>query len=87
MDIIDRLHREESTQRQVPVKISLYWVVVEGIGKVHQGRDHNHATRIYREYCTCSRQPTGSLAGLDVTLVKDGVETDCYFAPRPYPKG
>jgi hypothetical protein len=96
MDIIDRLNREEqlvnaaksmAAQANAQPKVPIYWVTVEGIGRVHQGRDYNRARSIYGEYCHYSRQATGSLAGLDVTLVRDGVETMMYFAPRPYNMG
>jgi hypothetical protein len=60
---------------------------VEGIGRVHQGRDYNKARSIYQEYCFNSRQATGNLAGLDVTLVGNGIEILTYFAPRPYNMG
>jgi hypothetical protein len=65
----------------------LYWVTVEGMGMVHRGRDEARAKEIFNEYRTYSRQESSSLAGLDVTLVKDGVEMETHFAPRPYPKG
>ena len=68
-------------------KVPIYWVTVEGIGRVHQGRDYNKARSIYQEYCFNSRQATGNLAGLDVTLVGNGIEILTYFAPRPYNMG
>ena len=96
MDIIDRLNREEqlvnaaksmAAQANAQPKVPIYWVTVEGIGRVYQGRDYNKARSIYQEYCINSRQETSNLAGLDVTLVRDGVETMMYFAPRPYNMG
>jgi len=68
-------------------KLPVYWVTVEGIGRVHQGRDYNKARSIYQEYCINSRQATGNLAGLDVTLVGNGIEILTYYAPRPYNMG
>jgi len=68
-------------------KVPIYWVTVEGIGRVYQGRDYNKARSIYQEYCINSRQETSNLAGLDVTLVGNGIEILTYFAPRPYNMG
>ena len=68
-------------------KLPTYWVTVEGIGRVYQGRDYNKARSIYQEYCFNSRQETSNLAGLDVTLVGNGIEILTYFAPRPYNMG
>ena len=68
-------------------KLPIYWVTVEGIGRVYQGRDYNKARSIYQEYCINSRQETSNLAGLDVTLVGNGIEILTYFAPRPYNMG
>jgi hypothetical protein len=63
-----------------------YRVMVEGIGLVYHGHDHSRAMSIYLEYCQYSRQETSSLAGLDVSIGKDGVEVGSYRAPRPYPR-